>query len=61
MGTFVTFNRETRTVDIVGSYYFSAENGFSIEEIQIILALNVGEIIIVGMDDMLVMRVWDYE
>ena len=61
MGTFVTFNRETRTVDIVGGYYFSAENGFSVEEIQKILALNVGETIIVDMDGMLVMRVWNYE
>jgi hypothetical protein len=56
---FSFYNRDHNTLEIVGLEFFTDENGFDNEDIEEISTLKIAESVILGMDDVIVTRIWE--
>ena len=59
MRHFLFYNREQNEPVMVKTDFFTDENGFSIDDICEVEDLKIGETVILGIDDTIVIRVWD--
>lgn len=56
---FTFYNRDYNTTKDVGIEFFTEENGFTDEDVEEILSLEIAESVILGMDETIVTRIWE--
>lgn len=55
---FTIYNRDYNTSKIVELEFFTEENGFADDDVEDISSLEIAESLILGIDDVIITRIW---
>lgn len=61
MKEFIFYHRDERVPRIATTAFFCEDNGFSVDDICEVVSLEIGETIMVGMDEAIITRIWNAE